>query len=224
METIKAPTIKFLKDLKANNTREWFKDNKDRYEDVKLNAKAFLADLVNEMNKIDVIEKSKLFRIHRDVRFSKDKTPYNSHISMSMNREGAYRRGGYFLKIKPGESILACGFWGPNADDLKLIRSHIAADDKPLRKILASKKFKDTFGSLEGEQVKTAPKGYSKDHPSIDLLKYKQLIVTRKFTDKEVKDPNFIKEVVKTYKSVRPFFDYMSDILTHDLNGVPLYG
>ena len=224
METIKAPTIKFLKDLKANNTREWFKDNKDRYEDVKLNAKAFLADLVNEMNKIDVIEKSKLFRIHRDVRFSKDKTPYNSHISMSMNREGAYRRGGYFLKIKPGESILACGFWGPNPDDLKLIRSHIAADDKPLRKILASKKFKHTFGDLEGEQVKTAPKGYSKDHPSIDLLKYKQLIVTRKFTDKEVKDPNFIKEVVKTYKSVRPFFDYMSDILTHDLNGVPLYG
>lgn len=223
MISVEKSTLKFLKDLGKNNTREWFNDHRDEYEDVKTNAKAFLADLEAEMNKTDVIEKTKLFRIHRDVRFSKDKTPYNTHISMSMSREGALRRGGYYLRITPGASVVACGFWAPNAEDLKLIRSHISADSKPLRKILGSKKFKDVFGSLEGEQVKTAPRGFDKYHPDLDLIRHKQLIVTKSFSDKEVLDPKFMKEVVNSYKAIRPFFDYMSDILTHDLNGVPLY-
>lgn len=223
MISVEKSTLKFLKDLGKNNTREWFNDHRDEYEDVKTNAKAFLADLEAEMNKTDVIEKTKLFRIHRDVRFSKDKTPYNTHISMSMSREGALRRGGYYLRITPGASVVACGFWAPNPEDLKLIRSHISADSKPLRKILGSKKFKDVFGSLEGEQVKTSPRGFDKDHPDLDLIRYKQLIVTKSFSDKEVLGPKFMKEVVNSYKAIRPFFDYMSDILTHDLNGVPLY-
>ena len=88
---------------------------------------------------------------------------------------------------------------------------------------MKSKKIKDTFGGLEGDQVKTAPKGFAKDDPNIDLLRYKQFFLKRTFKDKEVTDKNFLNEVVKTYKSVAPFFDYMSDILTHDLDGVPLY-
>jgi len=223
MSQIDKSSFKFLKQIRANNNREWFNDNKDQFKVANENAKAFLESMKNEMNKIDEIEKTKLFRIYRDVRFSKDKTPYNSHFSMSMNRAGNFRRGGYYLRITPGDTIVACGFFNPEPKDLKLIRDHIAQDDKPLRKILKSKKFKDMFGELRGEQVKSSPRGFDKNHPAIDLLKYKQLLVHRNFKDKEVLSENFLKEVVKTYKAIMPFFDYMTDILTHDLDGVPLY-
>lgn len=223
MTSFEKSNLKFLKDLSANNNRDWFQDNKDRYEALKENSKAFLSDLEKEMNKHDVIEKTKLFRIYRDVRFSKDKTPYNTHVSMSMSREGALRRGGYYLRLQPGNSFLAAGFWGPEKDDLKLIRDHLNSDATRLRKVLNAKKFKDTFGDLEGEQLKSAPRGYDKEHPDVDLLKFKQFIVTRQYSEKEITDPGFIKELVKSYKAVLPFFDYMSEILTHDLNGVPLY-
>ena len=223
MVVIEKSTFKFLKNIRKNNHREWFHANKDAYTNANNNMKAILAELENEVNKFDIIEKKKLFRIYRDVRFSKDKTPYNSHFSMSMGREGAFRRGGYYLRITPGDSMVGGGFYNPNPKDIKLIRDHIAADAKPLRKILASKKFKDTFGELMGAQVKSAPRGYDKDHPEIDLLRYKSMYVFKSYSDKEVTDPKFIKEVIKTWKALQPFFAYMTDILTHDLDGVPLY-
>ena len=154
MSTISKPTITFLRNLSKNNNREWFNSNKDKWKAAQDELKGFLADLESEMNKFDAIEKTKLFRIYRDVRFSKDKTPYNRHYSMSMSREGVFRRGGYYLRIEPKESFMAAGFWGPEPKDLKLIRDHISADPKPLRKIINAKKFKDLFGELEGEQLK----------------------------------------------------------------------
>ena len=220
---IQSSTFKFLRDIRKNNNRNWFNDNKLKYQSARENVKEFLTALESEMNKFDEIEKTKLFRIYRDVRFSKDKTPYNSHFSMSLSRAGHFRRGGYFLKVTPGNTHIAGGFWAPNPRDMKLIRDHISTDPKPLRKIINSKSFKDTFGTLIGEQVKTAPKGYSKDDPAIDLLRYKQLFVSKKIPDKHVTAPTFLKEVVSTYKKMEPFFNYMTDILTHDLNGVPLY-
>lgn len=219
---IKKSTFQFLKKIAKNNNREWFHKNKDLYKDANDDMKVFLASLETEMNKIDMIDKTKLFRIYRDVRFSKDKTPYNSHFSMSFSRATSERRGGYYLKVTPGGTRIACGFWNPEPKDLKLIRNHIAADDKSLRKILNAKKFKDCFGPLEGAQVKTSPKGFDKDHPAIDLLRYKQLIVTRAVPDKDICTEKFMKEIITTYKTVRPFFDYMSEILTHDLNGVSI--
>jgi uncharacterized protein (TIGR02453 family) len=220
---IEKTTVQFLGKLEKNNSREWFAAHKDEFHTAQENIKAFLAAVEAEMNKIDVIEKTKLFRIYRDVRFSKDKTPYNKHLSFSMSREGAHRRGGYFFKIDPREAFVACGFWAPEPNDLKLIRDHIAQDAKPLRKILSSKKFKDNFGYIEGEQLKNTPKGYDKEHPAADLLKYKQFIVVKKFDIKTATGPNFVKEVINAYKAVRPWFDYMSDILTHDVDGVPIY-
>ena len=220
---IEKTTLQFLKQLKSNNNRPWFQENKPKYEASQANIKAFLGALELEMNKKDDIEKSKLFRIYRDVRFSKDKTPYKSNFSMSLSRRKPYLRGGYYLSIGPQESFIGCGFWMPNSADIKLIRDHIAQDDKPLRKIIKAKKFMDTFGTLDGEQIKTAPKGFSKDHPAIDLLRYKQFLVSKKYSDKEVLDPSFLKVVVKDFGSIRPFFDYMSQILGHDLDGVPLY-
>ena len=223
MAAVEKSTFKFLKDIRKNNHREWFHANKEAYTSANNNMKALLTQLETELNKFDVIEKKKLFRIYRDVRFAKDKTPYNSHFSMSMGREGAFRRGGYYLKVTPGDSMVGGGFYNPNPKDIKLIRDHIAADSKPLRKILASKKFKDTFGELMGAQVKSAPRGYDKDHPEIDLLRYKSMYVFKSYSDKEVTDPKFVKEVIKTWKAIQPYFTYMTDILTHDLDGVPLY-
>lgn len=225
MSKVSKSTFKFLKDIKKNNNREWFKENKSRYDEANNEMKSFLGDVEQSLNKFDEIEKKKLFRIYRDVRFSKDKTPYSTSFRLSLSRAGAYRRGGYFIKIAPkGQTMVGGGFYNPNPADLKLIRSNIAADDKPLRKVLKSKKFKSTFGELMGDQVKSAPKGYSKDHPSIDLLRYKSMYVFHTFSDKEVLADNFLKDLTKVYKDIQPFFAYMTDILTHDMDGVPLYG
>jgi len=224
MESIKKETFKFFKDLSANNNRDWFQENKDRYQAVKINGTAFLDEVEKELNKFDAIEKKKMFRIFRDVRFSKDKTPYNTALRFSLGREGAYRRGGYFIKIGPSDTMVGGGFYNPEPKDLKLIRSHIAQDATPLRKVLKSKTFKTHFGTLMGDQVKTAPKGFDKTHPDIDLLRYKSMYVFKRFKDSEATDPDFVKEINKTFKAIRPFFDYMTEILTHDLDGVPLYG
>jgi len=224
VSVIAKSTIDFCKKLEKNNNREWFKAHDPIYRAALENVKAFQKKLSSEMDKIDEIDKQKMYRIYRDVRFSKDKTPYNPDFRLSFSREGAHRRGGYYLRIAPKETYVACGFWGPEPKDLKLIRDHIALDDKPLRKILKSKKFKEHFGSLQGDQVKSAPKGFSKDHPAIDLLRFKQMYVSRKIDNKVVFTDAFVKEIIKSYKAIRPYFDYMSEILTHDLNGVPLYG
>jgi len=223
MTLIAKDTIAFLEDVRDNNNRPWFSGQKERYQIAQQNVKDFLATLTDEMNKIDSIEKSKLFRIYKDVRFSKDKTPYNSHWSMSMGRTKPYLRGGYYLKLDPEGAYVACGFWNPASSDMALIRSNIDANDKAFRKSICGKKLKDTFGSMKGEAVKTAPKGYKKEHPAIDLLRYKQFIFSKEFGRKEIHQKDFAKEVVKTYKAVRPFFNYMSDILGHNLNGEPLY-
>jgi len=219
---IPTSTLKFIKDLQKNNNRDWFNENKPRYQEEIEFFKNFANTLNDEMSKIDHIERCRTHRIYRDTRFSKDKTPYKRHLSGGLTRATARLRGGYYFHIEPGNSVIAGGFWAPSPPDLKRIRQEIAADDKSLRKIINAANFKKTFGTLDGKKVKTAPRGYPKDHPAIDLLQYKQYIVHRNFTDKEVTDPKFAKEVVKTYKALRPFFNYMSDVLTTDSNGVSL--
>lgn len=216
----------FLKQLKKNNNREWFADHKDRYLAELAQLEAFADALLIEMNKHDVLEtetgKKSLFRIYRDTRFAKDKTPYKTHWAGSFKRATKKRRGGYYFHIEPGNSFVAGGFWGPEPKDLKRIREEIAYDDKALRKILKSKSFTDTFGTLDGEQVQNAPKGFSTDHPAIDLLRFKQYILMRKFTDKEVLSDDFLKQVNDTFKKMRPFLDYMTEVLTTDENGISI--
>jgi uncharacterized protein (TIGR02453 family) len=132
-------------------------------------------------------------------------------------------RGGYYIRIKPGDSRVACGFANPNADDLKRIREDISNNYDAWKKLLNTKSIKQNFGQMEGEQVKTAPRGFSTDDPAIALLRYKQFWFERKFTDREVASPDFLKQVNDTYKSIRPFFNYMSELLTTDSNGESLY-
>jgi len=227
MSQIQKSSLKFLKDLAANNNRDWFAENRDRYDAMYLNLQDFTETLTKEMVKHDnIIEKppkKALYRIYRDVRFSKDKSPYKGHMAGGFTRDTDWLRGGYYFGIQPGgKSMMGAGFWNPNKEDLKLIRDQISADPKPLRKILKSKKFKDNFGELAGEKLKTCPKGYDKENPAIDLLRHKQFLTYVKYKDSQVTDKGFVKQLVKDYRAARPFFDYMSEILTHDLNGVPL--
>ena len=227
MSIITKTTFSFLKDIKKNNNRPWFEENRSRYEasynEVIQFADALMEALGKHDNLVTMTGKKSLFRIYRDVRFSKDKTPYKHHWAGSMKRDTVWLRGGYYYHIEPGNSIVAAGFWNPEKDDLKLIRDHIAQDSTQLRKIIASKKFKDNWGHLDGDQLKSAPKGYPKDHKNIDLLRYKKLVVHTKFSDKEVLSEDFVDNCISKFRSIRPFFDYMSEILTHNLNGEPLY-
>ena len=216
-------TIAFLEDIRKNNNRPWFQENKDRYNEAQANMKGFLEAVYQGLSQHDDIEKKKLFRIYRDVRFSKDKTPYNSHWSLSFGRRKPYLRGGYFLRLNPEGGLVGCGFWNPNGSDMALIRGNIDLDPKRFKKAISSKKLRDAFGEMQGETVKTSPKGYSKDHPEIDLLRHKQFVFYRNFSRKEIHQPGFINEVNASFKAVRPFFNYMSDILGHNLNGEALY-
>jgi len=228
MQTFLPPSVfSFLEDLKENNHREWFQNNKTRYQEQYNYALQFADELLLRMKQIDTIEtisgKKSLFRINKDVRFSKDKSPYKTNIGGALTRATKYLRGGYYFHIEPGNCFLGGGFWAPSPEDLKHIRLQIAADPGPLQQILSSKEFIATFGQLEGEQLKSAPKGFSKDHPAIDLINYKQFLLIKKLTDEEVQSKQYLETVVSTFQAMRPFFDYMSEILTTDLNGEPLF-
>lgn len=218
--------FEFLNSLKKNNNRDWFNAHKELYLNELSHIERFADALLAELNKEDVIEtpsgKKSLHRIYRDIRFSKEKTPYKTNWSGSFRRATKQRRGGYYFHLEPGNSFIAGGFWGPNPEDLKRVRDDIAYDATPLRKILKNKSFISTFGKLQGEQVKTTPKGYGADNEGIDLLRYKQFLVKRNFTDKEVLSDSFLKEAAQTFRNMRPFFDYMSEVLTTDMNGLEL--
>lgn len=215
-------TFEFLKKLAKNNTREWFEAHKKEFKTHEADVKQFLATVMEELKGSDDLEKMKMFRIYRDVRFSKDKTPYKTHLAGSFSRAGARLRGGYYVHLKPGESFIAAGFWGPNKEDLLRIRKELELDATEFRKVINDKKFKKIWGDLMGDAVKTAPKGFDKEHPNIDLIRRKQFIFVRKFSDKEVYSEDFAKTVVHAFEAIRPYFDLMSDILTTDLNGVSL--
>ena len=148
------------------------------------------------MNEHDSIDKFKLFRLYRDVRFSKDKTPFKTHFGISFHREKPALRGGYYLHIKPGDNFIATGFWNPEKDDLKRIRKEMELDADEFRELMAQPSFKSVWGTLEGEEVKTAPKGFSKEDPNIDLIVKKAYLFTKKYSDKEVLAKDFCKKSI----------------------------
>jgi len=221
--SIPASSLDFLKQLQQNNNRDWFNDHKSEYLQQLDMIENFANGLLTELNTHDVIEtpsgKKALQRIYRDTRFSADKTPYKKYWGGGFTRATSQRRGGYYFHLESGNTFVAGGFWAPNAQDLKRVREDINYDAAPLRKILSSKSFTSIFGTLQGEQVKTSPKGFDANHEAIDLLRYKQYLLIKHFTDEEVTSTEFLKEASQAYKNMRPFFDYMSEVLTTNSNG-----
>lgn len=227
MSRIQQPLItkdvfQFLENLKKNNSREWFAEHKTEFKELEAGVKGFYTALMNKLKAHDDIEKLKMFRIYRDIRFSKDKTPYKTHFAGSFSRAGQRLRGGYYLRLKPNETFIATGFWEPNKEDLFRIRKEFETDASEIRAILDKKSFKEIWGEMQGDELKTAPSGFDKDHPNIDLIKRKQFIFVKNFSDKEVMSPNFLTNVDLAFQEIRPYFDLMSDILTTNLNGESL--
>lgn len=216
-------SFQFLRQLKKNNNREWFNAHKNAYLQELSRLEAVADALLAALNTHDQIEtpsgKKSLFRIYRDTRFSADKSPYKTYWSGSFKRATRYRRGGYYFQLEPGNSFIAGGFWGPVPADLKRIRDDIAFDPAPLRKIIRHPSFVSMFGSLQGEKLKTAPQGFDATHEAIDLLRHKQFLLIRPFPDEWALGKDFVKEANRTFKAMRPFFDYMSEVLVTDGNG-----
>ncbi|PIB37099.1 TIGR02453 family protein [Reichenbachiella sp. 5M10] len=217
----------FLNQLQNNNNREWFNTHKDTYLKAHQQVIAFAEKLHQSLSKSDLIEtptgKKSLHRIYRDVRFSKDKTPYSTYFGGGFRRATALRRGGYYYHLEPHHTHVIGGFWGPNAADLLHIRKQIQLDPEPLREILDAAEFKLHFGQLLGARLKTYPRGFEADDPAIDLLRYKQFLIRHDFTEREVHSVDFHELVAEQFQNMRPFFDYMSDILSTDFNGEPLH-
>ena len=218
--TISKETFQFLNQLKKNNNREGFAEHKPTFKELEEDFKKFLTQLLEELNKHDQVDKMKSFRIYRDVRFSKNKTPYKNHFSGSFSRLKSQLRGGYYLHIQPdNQSFVATGFWNPSKEDLLRIRREIELDDTKLRAIIKDNSFIKVWGEMQGEELKTAPSGFDKTHVAIDLIRKKQFFFHKNYTDKEVLSPSFLNQVNEDYKAIRPYFDYMSSTLTTNLDG-----
>ena len=168
----------FFKKLEKNNNRDWFNENKPEFKAIEKDVKAVYNTIFENLNMHDEIDKLKVFRIYRDVRFSKNKLPYKTHFGGSFHRLKPRLRGGYYLHLQPNnESFIATGFWEPAKEDLLRIRKEFEMDDSEIRDILADKKFNTVWGnSFVGDEVKTAPRGFDKEHKAIDLIKKKQYI------------------------------------------------
>ena len=222
MQIINPDLFSFFSKLKQNNNRDWFQSNKAEFKLLEGQVKLFMKEIEQNLQIHDKIEKAKMFRIYRDVRFSKNKTPYKTHFGLAFHREKPALRGGYYLHLEPENSFLGVGFWAPEKEDLQRIRKELEIDAEEYRQIMDNKAFKKHWGSLSGEEVKTAPKGFSKEHPNIDLIKKKQHVFIKNFSDQEVLSSDFIGVIDTHFQNIRPFFDYVSHVLTTDLNGVSL--
>lgn len=213
--------LTFLRSLSKNNNRGWFEKNKTTYLQAKDAFDQFLETLLGELTKFEdglagLNPKKLAFRIYRDVRFSKDKRPYKVNMGAGFSPGGKMiQEPGYYLHIEPGnKSLLAGGLYMPDANNLAKIRQEIDYNTEGLLKILNDRKFKKLFPSLDDfDTLKTAPKGYVKDHPHIELLKHKSFIVSRPFSDREVKDKKFAKHVAATAKIIKPLNDFLKDAI-----------
>jgi uncharacterized protein (TIGR02453 family) len=209
----------FLQQLEKNNNRDWFQKNKTQFTEVQNQIKNVAFSISALLNEHDSIENTKVFRIYRDVRFSKNKLPYKTHFGIGFSRTKPALRGGYYIHISANNSFLACGFWDPNPNDLFRIRKELEFSSDTFRKIINADSFKNVWGNLEGEELKICPKGFEKTHPDIDLLRKKQYIFTIPFSNKEVMDSSFEQKINQAIIAIRPFVDFMSETLTTNLNG-----
>lgn len=207
--------LAFLKNLEKNNNKDWFDANRKTYEDLRKQWLAFTADAIEVVGKFDkdvaMLEpKSCIFRINRDIRFSKNKSPYKNNFGMSLSKGG--KRDdfcGYYLHIQPGASFIAGGSYMPMPDKLAAIRQEIDYNAKEFVDIITHKSFKANFGTLSGETLQRPPKGYEADNPMIQFIKHKSFIAEYKLSDKDLLDPNFSKKMVDLFKAINPLNEFL---------------
>lgn len=213
------PTLDFLAALRENNEKEWFDDHRDAYDEARAAFENLLAEVIAGFTQIDdfgmLSPKDTMFRINRDVRFSNDKSPYKTSMSALIGPQGRKSTSNYYyISVEPGDqSMVATGLKSPGAKMLKQVREAIAEDARPLREILADASFVAMFGALDGDQLKTAPKGFDKDHPDVDLLRYKEYMAQRAFTDEAVAQDDFAEQVLVTCRAAKPLTHYLHSLV-----------
>lgn len=218
-------SLQFLDDLRTNNNRDWFLDNKKRYEIFKKDYQKLVGDFLDVMKPLDpsleMLEiKNCTFRINRDIRFSKDKSPYKDHLGvwMSSGVKGN-NRAGYYIHLGQKESFIAGGFYCPEAEDLKKVRKEIAYFYEDLEEILNNKNFKATFKDFdrnEANVLKNPPRGYEKEHPAIEFLKLKSFETSQKFDINEVTKEDFVAKMSKKLILLKPLNDFINRALTSE--------
>lgn len=214
-------TLQFLKNLQENNNRDWFHEHKKPYQAAKKDFKDFIQTLILEIGKFDtniklVLPKQCTFRINRDVRFSKNKAPYKNNFGAFIAKGGKKSgNAGYYLHIEPDNHMVAGGIYMPMPPQLKRIRQEIDYNTTDFRAIIESASFVNHFGQLDGPKLKTAPRGYPKDHPAIDLLRFKSFTVAKKITDKQVTQPDFLATTIDIFKAMYNFNQFLNR--THEV-------
>jgi uncharacterized protein (TIGR02453 family) len=215
-------TIQFLKDLKENNNKEWFHENKKRYDDIKKYLISFSNSLIKEVAKFDnaiagIDPKKTIFRINRDIRFSKDKSPYKTNLGIFLNpsKDKNIELSGYYLHISPDDSFIGGGIHSPDNNNLKLIRQEIDYNFDEFKAIINDKDFVENFGEeLRGDKLKTAPKGYQIDNPAIEYLKFKGFITFTNFEPSLISDSSFLDFCVNKFKVLYPFHQFFNKAIT----------
>ncbi len=211
-------TLKFLKDLNKNNNKPWFEAHRKDYETAKGAFLFLVEEIIKSISKFDppigsLQAKDCTFRINRDVRFSKDKSPYKNNIAGYFNKDGKKGNGaGYYLHIEPGGSFAAGGIWMPEPAGLVKIRQEIDYSFDDWKKATGSSNFKKHFikGIDNTDVLVRPPKGYDENNPAIKYLKMKSFVVRKSFTDIEIQDKNFVKELAKTFESMKPMIDFLN--------------
>jgi uncharacterized protein (TIGR02453 family) len=211
--------LDFLRQLESHNDRGWFEENRSRYEAARAVFLELVGELIDAFGPVDdlggVTVKECVFRINRDVRFSKDKSPYKTVMSAVLGRSG--RKSGvrsYYFHIEgEGRSFLAGGLYAPSAAELGAVRQALADDARPFRKVIRAPAFVREFGELGGDSLKVAPLGYPKDHPDIELLRKKQFLVMHRLSDEEILSDELIPNALAVYKAMKPFLLYLEETI-----------
>ncbi len=219
MVIISKNTFSFLTKIKTNNNKPWFEKNRPLYEKARAEYLGFMTGLVEGIRKIESIPEKEpakyMHRIYRDIRFSKDKTPYKTHFSSIIERGPENMKCPFYIHVQPGKSMIGGGIWDPLPETLRKIRQEIDYNSAGLKKVTNSKEFLKHFGKIYGEKLSRPPKGYEESNPNIEQLKFKQLYVQRNLDDDLVLSRNLIPEILKSYKAALPFFTFFDVAMGH---------
>jgi len=214
---IQTSTTAFLEKLSKNNNKPWFDKHRDDYQNAKEDFEALVTELLADLSGSEPLFKEQkakdcIFRIFRDVRFSKDKTPYKAHFGAFFSKGGRKFPGaGYYLHIEPGgKSFVGGGLWVPEPPLLKAVRQEIDYNFNDFKGITEEKKFKKLFSKINGEQLKTLPQGYTDDNPAIEYLKMKSFTVAHHLQDVDIISKGFVKKSLDVFSAMRPFIDFLN--------------
>lgn len=220
MKTIYPDTLHFLSALQINNNREWFNDNKNLYLQAKDNVENVMNEIISGISEFDssverLEAKNCIFRIYKDTRFSKDKTPYKTNIGASIVEKGpkTLNHAGYYVHLEPGKSFLAGGVYMTDSKNLKAIREKISVEAEKFLNILNKKTFEDDL-ELRGEKLVKIPQGFDKEDPMGDYIRFKQFTVFHPLSDKEVLDHHFIEHTVNIFKEMYPFNRFLNEAIS----------